>query len=100
EPVGLERVHLPGAAEVRLDLVEDERGPRLPAELAEQLEVRLGRMERPAAAEIGLGDEAGDAPPFRLDLLELRADRRGIEGRAPHRQVAALVLREGDEPDA
>src|SRR6185369_8132838 len=100
ELVRLERVHPPRAAEVRLDLVEDEHRAHLAAELAEHLQVALRRMERSAAAEIGLRDEARDAASFGPDLVELRPVRRWVERRVPEREVAALVLREGDEPDA
>ncbi len=74
--------------------------PSLPAEILEHLEVRRGRMIRPAAAEVGLGDQARDAAMLGLDGLELRAVRRRVERRIAQREVAALVLRKGNEAHA
>ncbi len=49
-----------GAAEVRLNFVEDEEDVVLAAEGLQELQIFLLRMVRTAAAEIGLGDQAAD----------------------------------------
>src|SRR5947209_429111 len=56
-----ERKQRAGAAEVRLNLVEDEENVALAAKTFEELDVFLLRMERAAAAEVRLGDEGTDA---------------------------------------
>jgi hypothetical protein len=70
------------------------------AEVLEHLQIRRGRVIRAAAAEVGLGDQAGDSARVGRDRLELRTVRRRIEGRVAKGEIAALVLRKRDEAHA
>ena len=56
-----ERVHGTGAAEVRLNFVQDEDDVPLAAEPLQQLQVLGLGMKRTAAAQIGFGNQAADA---------------------------------------
>ena len=70
----------PGAAEVGLHFVEDEEDVVLAAEALEQLQVFLLRMERTAAAEVRLGDQAADAAAeFVPQRFEFCFVRRQVE---------------------
>src|SRR5207244_534920 len=56
QAVGFEREEVAGAAEVRLDFIEDEDNVISTAELLKRLQIPLGRMIRAAAAKIRLGN--------------------------------------------
>ena len=60
EAIRLEREQIAGAAEVRLHFVEDEDDVVLAAKRLQHLQVRLGRMIRAAAAEVGLRDQRAE----------------------------------------
>src|ERR1019366_1531952 len=57
QAIGLKREQVAGAAEVRLHLIENENDVILPAKLLQRLQIFLGWMIRPAAADVRLRDE-------------------------------------------